>query len=100
MLFNSYHFIFLYLPVVLAGFYVLNLFSRTAAIVWLGAASLFFYGSWDWRYLPLLLGSVFFNYGMSILLMRDDERWPPRLRLFAVMFAVGVSNQTTVGKSP
>jgi alginate O-acetyltransferase complex protein AlgI len=91
MLFNSYHFIFLYLPVVLAGFYVLNLFSRTAAIVWLGAASLFFYGSWDWRYLPLLLGSVFFNYGMSILLMRDDERWPPRLRLFAVMFAVGVN---------
>jgi alginate O-acetyltransferase complex protein AlgI len=91
MLFNSYPFIFLYLPVVLAGFYVLNLFGRTAAIVWLGGASLFFYGSWNWRYLPLLLGSVVFNYGMGILLMRGDERWSPRLRLFAVIFAVGVN---------
>jgi alginate O-acetyltransferase complex protein AlgI len=91
MLFNSYHFIFLYLPVVLAGFYVLNLFRRSAAIVWLGGASLFFYGSWDWRYLPLLLGSVVFNYGMGILLMRGDERWSPRLRLFAVIFAVGAN---------
>src|SRR5271163_1017644 len=91
MLFNSYHFIFLYLPVVLAGFYVLNLFSRTAAIVWLGAASLFFYGSWNWRFLPLLLGSVVFNYGMGILLMRGDDRMSPRLRLSAVIFAVGVN---------
>lgn len=32
------------------------------AAAWLGAASLFFYAWWDYRYLPLLLASIFFNY--------------------------------------
>jgi alginate O-acetyltransferase complex protein AlgI len=91
MLFNSYEFIFLYLPAVVAGFYTLNLLNRTAAIVWLGGASLFFYGSWNWRFLPLLVGSVVFNYGMGILLMRGDNQMSPRLRLFIVMFAVGAN---------
>jgi D-alanyl-lipoteichoic acid acyltransferase DltB (MBOAT superfamily) len=37
-------------------------------IVWLALASLFFYGYWDTRYLPLLLASILFNYwcGMRI----------------------------------
>src|SRR5438309_1300519 len=91
MLFNSYEFIFLYLPVVLAGFYAVNLFNRTAAIVWLGGASLFFYGSWNWRFLPLLVGSVVFNYGMGMLLMRGDNQISPRRRLVIVIFAVSAN---------
>jgi alginate O-acetyltransferase complex protein AlgI len=94
MLFNSYEFIFLYLPAVVAGFYALNLLNRTTAIVWLGAASLFFYGSWNWRFLPLLVGSVVFNYGMGILLMRGDHHMSPRLRLFIVISAVGANLAT------
>jgi alginate O-acetyltransferase complex protein AlgI len=91
MLFNSWGFIFVYLPIVLAGFYALDWRSRTGAIVWLGGASLFFYGFWDWRVLPVLLGSVAFNYGMGILLMRGDDRMSHRLRLLTVIFAVGVN---------
>ena len=91
MLFNSYQFIFLYLPVVLTGFYALDWRSRTAAIIWLSGASLFFYGVWDWRLLPVLLGSVVFNYGMGVLLMRGDERSSPRLRLYAVISAVAAN---------
>jgi alginate O-acetyltransferase complex protein AlgI len=91
MLFNSYEFIFLYLPVVVAGFYALNLLNRTAAIIWLGGASLFFYGYWNWRFVPLLIGSVVFNYGMGILLMRGDNQISSRRRLFIVIFAVGVN---------
>jgi alginate O-acetyltransferase complex protein AlgI len=91
MLFNSYEFIFLYLPVVVAGFYALNSLNRTAAIIWLGGASLFFYGYWNWRFVPLLIGSVVFNYGMGILLMRGDNQISSRRRLFIVLFAVGVN---------
>src|ERR1700719_373812 len=94
MLFNSYEFIFLYLPAVVAGFYALNLLNRTTAIVWLGAASLFFYGSWNLRFLPLLVASVVFNYGMGILLMRGDHHMSPRLRLFIVISAVGANLAT------
>jgi alginate O-acetyltransferase complex protein AlgI len=91
MLFNSYEFIFLYLPVVVAGFYALNLLDRAAAIIWLGGASLCFYGYWNWRFVPLLIGSVVFNYAMGILLMRGDDRISSRRRLFIVIFAVGVN---------
>ena len=68
MLFNSYLFLFAYLPVTLAGFFILGRRSQLWAAAWLAAASLFFYGYWDYRYLPLLLGSVVFNYACAALL--------------------------------
>ena len=68
MLFNSYLFLFAYLPVTLAGFFILGRRSQLWAATWLAAASLFFYGYWDYRYLPRLLGSVGFNYASAALL--------------------------------
>lgn len=66
MLFNSYEFIFLYLPVVLVGYFLLGRARRSElANVWLVAASLAFYGYWDARYLPLLVGSIAVNYVLS-----------------------------------
>ena len=62
MLFNSYLFILIYLPVTVAGYFLLAKRSATFAAGWLCLASLFFYGWWDYRYLPLLLGSICFNY--------------------------------------
>lgn len=62
MLFNSHEFIFLFLPVVFAGFFVLGRFSRTAGAVWLASASLFFYGWWSIKAVPLLVGSILANY--------------------------------------
>ena len=71
MLFNSYEFIFLFLPVTLSGYFVLNRKKlATAAAVWLTVASLFFYAYWDLRYLPLLLGSICFNYAAGSILGR------------------------------
>ena len=58
MLFNSTLFLTLFLPVCLAGFFVLGARSRLAAAWWLVLASLVFYAGWSWRYVPLLLGSV------------------------------------------
>ena len=63
MLFNSLEFIYLFLPITLAVFAALSrIRARNAAILWLVAASLFFYGWWDPRFIPLLVGSVVFNF--------------------------------------
>ena len=63
MLFNSDAFIFVYLPIVLAGFYaVVRMRAGVLAQVWLVAASLYFYAYWNVSFLPLLLASIAFNY--------------------------------------
>ncbi len=62
MLFNSFSFLCFYLPIVFIGFYWLGKRSEILAATWLGLASLFFYAWWDYRYLPLLLASIIFNY--------------------------------------
>jgi hypothetical protein len=43
MLFNSYVFVFAFLPIVLSGFFLFGRVSRQAAAGWLGAASVAFY---------------------------------------------------------
>ncbi len=62
MLFNSYIFIFIFLPIVFFGFYQIGKHSHALACGWLALASLFFYGWWDIHYVPLLLSSIAFNY--------------------------------------
>jgi alginate O-acetyltransferase complex protein AlgI len=62
MLFNSLGYIFAFLPIVLFGWWALARRSRRLSRLWLTAASLFFYGWWDARYLALLAGSILFNY--------------------------------------
>ena len=62
MLFNSYEFIFLFLPVTLIGFFGIARTSNRLAALWLAAASLFFYGWWSPQYVLLLLLSITINY--------------------------------------
>lgn len=66
MLFNSYIFIFVFLPVALLVFFGWAKFgSVRAARVWMAIASLFFYAYWNVAYLPLLLISIALNYGIG-----------------------------------
>ena len=62
MLFNSYTFLFAFLPIVLAGAFALSRYRPNLAVAWLALASLFFYGWWSWRHVPLLLASIAFNF--------------------------------------
>ncbi len=62
MLFNSYEFIFVFLPLTLAGFFFLAKHSHSFSAAWLAAASLFFYGFWNHVYVGLLLASITGNY--------------------------------------
>ena len=54
MLFNSYEFLFLLLPIVLFGYYFL---PRGWRVILLTVASYVFYGWWDYRFCSLLLVS-------------------------------------------
>jgi len=65
MLFNSYGFIFLFLPVSFFVFFAIARSSPRAAAAWLTAASFFFYGWWDPRYVLLLAASIVFNFSVG-----------------------------------
>lgn len=90
MLFNSYEFIFLFLPVTLVVyFWLLRRRFTVAARSWLLFVSLFFYSWWDIRYLPLILGSILFNYTIGGLLVEYDESKPRNITRKTI-FVVGI----------
>lgn len=66
MLFNSYEFLFLFLPVTFFVYFWLNNKRLTqASKAWMVFASLFFYSWWNIIYLPLILGSILFNFAVG-----------------------------------
>ncbi|HEY9647432.1 MAG TPA: MBOAT family protein [Chroococcidiopsis sp.] len=71
MLFNSFAFIFVFLPIALIGFFgIARFISAKMAIAWLAISSLAFYGYWSIAYLPLLGISIVFNYTIGSLIGR------------------------------
>lgn len=69
MLFNSYGFIFLFLPITLLVFFLIGARDHhRLAIAWLVAASFVFYGWWNPAYVSLILLTIFFNYSVGTVL--------------------------------
>lgn len=69
MLFNSFEFIFVFLPIVFFIYFVLNRRKYLfAAKVWLVISSLFFYAWWDISFLPIICLSILVNYSIGNLL--------------------------------
>src|SRR4030088_2641849 len=92
MLFNSYPFIFLFLPIALIGYFVLSRLSSLAPVIWLALASLVFYSVSNWQFVFLLLASVAFNYVIGLLLISKRPRAVPR---FAVL-TIGIAGDLLV----
>ncbi len=69
MLFNSYEYLLWFLPAALVVFFALGRWPL-AAQTWLTLASLFFYGWWNPWHLPLILGSIAFNFAIAAALRR------------------------------
>jgi alginate O-acetyltransferase complex protein AlgI len=92
MLFNSYSFIFLFLPATFAGMFWLGRHSGRLAALWLGMASLFFYAVWDPRFVLLLLASIAFNYGAgyAIGLQRAAGKQQQAGQLLAAAIAINL----------
>jgi alginate O-acetyltransferase complex protein AlgI len=89
MLFNSYGFLFVFLPVTLVGFFLLARRGMTLAASWLTLMSLVFYGWWDWRFVSLLVASIAFNYVMGLAIARSTGRM--RVAWFASAITVDLA---------
>ncbi len=73
MLFPSGIFILVFLPITLAGFYLMREKMPVRALVtWLVIASFIFYGWWRPAYLLLLIASILANYGGAWLIQSTD----------------------------
>lgn len=69
MLFNSYIFIFLFLPLTLVGWNILNKLNKyKMSLLFLTLMSLWFYGYFNKYYLFIILGSLCGNYVLSSFL--------------------------------
>lgn len=93
MLFNSHEFIFLFLPVVLIGYYLLCRREgvTVASRLWLVAASLFFYGWFKAIYLLLIGFSILFNFAVGRTMGRvEDHSRRKSLLLLGVLVNVGL----------
>ncbi|MBD8071099.1 MBOAT family O-acyltransferase [Bacillus sp. PS06] len=92
MLFNSYEFIFAFLPVVFIIYFSLNrLRLLIASKIWLVASSLFFYSWWNISYLPLILISMAFNYAIGSALSKEKVKINRKLILtIGTLFNTGL----------
>ena len=94
MLFNSYAFLFVFLPLALIGYQVTGRFGRRAVIGWLGFTSLCFYGYWKPAFLALLLASITVNYvAAGLISRRIASPVPPKVWLWVAI----VANLATLG---
>jgi len=88
MLFNSYIFIFIFLPIALGIYFILQQSAlKRFAPYWLIGSSLIFYGYWNIIYLPLLIGSVVFNFLLGQTLQSAERESSHKKR---TLFIVGI----------
>ncbi len=90
MLFNSYEFIFAFLPMALAGFYALGMVSRTWALRWLIAASFSFYAWWRPLNVLIIAPAILINFVLARVMERlsENER---RRRASTAVLVLGIT---------
>ncbi|HEY6868237.1 MAG TPA: MBOAT family O-acyltransferase [Novosphingobium sp.] len=74
MLFNSYVFICLFMPITLAGYALFGRINPRLAAVWLSVCSLFFYAWWNPVFLIVLCGSILGNFALGEAILASDGR--------------------------
>jgi alginate O-acetyltransferase complex protein AlgI len=85
MLFTQFEFLFMFLPLAFAGYFLIAHFvaAPAARLSWLAAASLVFYSYWDVRFIPIIVVSIIFNYAMGLLIAHQTGK-PARGWVFAI----------------
>ncbi len=68
MLFNSYEFLFLFLPIVLVGYALLR--ANHSRLVFLTLSSYVFYGWWDYRFCSLMILTTVIDYVAGLKIYR------------------------------
>lgn len=92
MVFSSYSFIFVFLPITVLGYHLLRQTRRTEWIkVWLVAMSLIFYGMGQLDFLPWFIATIVLNYGIIRQIKRSSGLTAKRLWLLAaVIWNIGL----------
>lgn len=93
MLFNSYEFILLFLPITVIVYYRISSFdSRQLSLGFLAFASLFFYGWWNPSYLILISVSLVTNYFIGTTLQSENiqKRVKTLLLIVGIVFNLGL----------
>ena len=92
MLFNSYIFIFLFLPLALAGYYGLNYLKQyKAGMIWLIGMSMWFYGYNSIQYLFILIISILLNYLIvEIMSHMHGQKSRKLLMISGVLLNIGI----------
>jgi len=75
MLFYSFEFMYMFLPVAVIGYFITGHIKRNLAVKWVVLCSLFFYGWWNPAYVIFLAGSVLFNYYSGLVLGDVKNKW-------------------------
>jgi alginate O-acetyltransferase complex protein AlgI len=90
VLFNSYQFLFVFLPITLAGFFALGMVSRMWALRWIILVSLFFYALWRPLNVLIIAPSIFINFALARILQRlsEDET---RYRTSRLVLLLGIA---------
>ena len=87
MLFNSYIFIFIFLPITFfTYFYLTKKRLIVASKVFLVLSSLFFYSYWNIKYLPLILVSMFINFAIGNSLNSSTKLSKKTILTFGIVF--------------
>ncbi len=91
MLFNSYEFIFVFMPICVFGYYICTRFlTLEFALGFLVLCSLCFYAYWKPEYILLILFSIAFNFAVGRLL-EEGNRWRQRsVLVFGVTVNLGL----------
>ena len=96
MLFNSFEFLFVFFPAIIAAHCLFRRFGDRAQQLTLLAASLIFYAFWDVRFLPLLIGSILVNYGIGLAIWASTQQ--RRQRAASLLLLLGVAaNLAAIG---
>jgi len=84
MLFTSYEFLFLFFPIVLILFYLV--IPKRFKLIFILIASCFFYGFWSFKFLPLLLITIYTDFYLGkIIAESKDEKKRKALVVFSVV---------------
>lgn len=87
MLFNSYIFIFIFLPITLMGYYLFNhIKAYRFAMVWLTGMSLWFYGYFNISYLFIIAISIIVNYVITTIM----QKYRYQILLKKCLFVLGL----------
>src|SRR5271168_1247909 len=92
MVFASYSFLFIFLPIALVGYYLVAQLGAEYAVAWLVLASLAFYAVWNPAFVILLVCSIAFNFviGRAMLAREREEDSKSRDRLLVVGIAANL----------